>query len=131
MAIDLTLTEEQLQIQDAVRGFVDERVQGDGGLVVRRKLRGNLAILTSSFWSFVLIGVLVALAAVVWRRRERVLPVVRRLPELRVFLAGFGTVALLGFALNDSGLAVPSIMLSVAVPWLVASLVPVVARAGR
>lgn len=111
--------------------FLDELLHGDGGLVVRRKLRGNLAILTSSFWSFVLIGVLVALAAVVWRRRERVLPVVRRLPELRVFLAGFGTVALLGFALNDSGLAVPSIMLSVAVPWLVASLVPVVARAGR
>ena len=111
--------------------FLDELLHGDGGLVIRRKMRGNLAILTSSFWSFVLVGVVVVAAAMAWRRREVVLPAVRARPPLRVFLAGFGIVAFLGFALNDSGLAVPSIMLAVAVPWIVASVVPVVQRAGR
>jgi len=56
---------------------------------------------------------------------------VRARPPLRVFLVGFAVVAFLGFALNDSGLAVPAIMGAVVVPWLVASLVPVVKRAGR
>jgi hypothetical protein len=111
--------------------FLDELLSGDGGLIIRRKLRANLAILTSSFWSFVLIAVLIAVAVVAWRRREAVAPAIRRRPPLRVFLTGFAVVAFLGFALNDSGLAVPSIMLAVAVPWVVASVVPVVARAGR
>lgn len=111
--------------------FLDELLSGDGGLIIRRKLRANLAILTSSFWSFVLIAVLVAIAVVAWRRRDAVAPAIRRRPPLRVFLTGFALVAFLGFALNDSGLAVPSIMLAVAMPWVVASVVPVVARAGR
>lgn len=111
--------------------FLDELLAGDGWLIIRRKLRANVAIFTSSFWSFVLVGVLVVLAVVAWRHRESVLPAVRRRPALRVFLAGLATVAVLGFALNDSGLAVPSIMLAVVVPWLVATLVVVVPRAGR
>lgn len=111
--------------------FLDDLLHGDGGLVIRRKMRGNVAILTSSFWSFVLVAVIALLLVVAWRRREQVLPEIRRRPALRVFVVGFATVALLGFGLNDSGLAVPAIMLAVAVPWLVASLVPVVARAGR
>jgi hypothetical protein len=111
--------------------FLDELLNGDGGLVIRRKMRGNLAILTSSFWSFVLVGVVVLAAVIAWRRRSSVLPALQARPALRVFLAGFGIVAFLGFALNDSGLAVPAIMLAVAVPWVVASVVPVVKRAGR
>lgn len=111
--------------------FLDELLHGDGGLVIRRKMRGNLAILTSSFWSFVLIGVVLVGGVVVWRRRASMLPALEARPALRVFLAGFGIVAFLGFALNDSGLAVPAIMLAVAVPWVVASVVPIVKRAGR
>ena len=111
--------------------FLDDLLHGDGGLVIRRKLRANMAILTSSFWSFVLIGMLVAVAVAAWRRRETVLPAVRRRPALRVFLAGFSTVAVLGYGFNDSGLAVPSIMLAVAIPWVVASVMAPVARAGR
>ncbi|MCB1002278.1 MAG: hypothetical protein KDB40_23495, partial [Acidimicrobiales bacterium] len=111
--------------------FLDDLLHGDGGLVIRRKLRANMAILTSSFWSFVLIGVLVAVAVVAWRRRETVLPAIRRRQALRVFLAGFATVAVLGYGFNDSGLAVPSIMLAVAIPWVVASTMAPVTRSGR
>jgi hypothetical protein len=111
--------------------FLDQLLDGDGGLVVRRKLHGNLAILTSSFWSFVLIAVVVAVAAVAWRRREVVRRGLGDRPAERAFLAGFVIVAVLGFALNDSGLAVPAVMLNVVVPWLVVSLLPVVERRGR
>ena len=111
--------------------FLDDLLNGDGGLVIRRKLDSNLAILTSSFWSFVLIGVVAAVFVAAWRRRESVRVALDRRPALRVFLVGFAVVATLGFALNDSGLAVPSIMLSVAVPWVVASVVEVVRRVGR
>ena len=111
--------------------FLDDLLHGDGGLVIRRKMRGNLSILTSSFWSYVLIGVVVVGVVIVWRRREALLPALREREGLRVFLAGFAVVASLGFALNDSGLAVPAIMLAVAVPWIVASTVPIVKRTGR
>ncbi len=111
--------------------FLDELLHGDAGLVIRRKMRGNLAILTSSFWSYVLIAIVTVAATLMWRRRELVLPALHARPGLRVFLAGFCIVASLGFALNDSGIAVPLIMLAVAVPWVVASVVPVVKRAGR
>jgi hypothetical protein len=50
---------------------------------------------------------------------------------VRAFLAGFAIVAVLGFALNDSGLAVPAVMLNVAIPWLVVTMLPPVPRAGR
>jgi hypothetical protein len=111
--------------------FLDDLLHGDGGLIIRRKLRANLAILTSSFWSLILIGVLVAVAVGAWRRRDAARAALQQRPALRVFLAGVGCAGLLGFALNDSGLAVPSIMAAVVVPWLVATLVPVVKRAGR
>ncbi len=111
--------------------FLDDLLNGDGGLVLRRKLNGNLSILTSSFWSFVLIAAAALGAFAAWRRRDRVRAAVAQRPALGVFLAGFAVVAGLGFALNDSGLAVPAIMLAVAVPWLVASEVEVVRREPR
>jgi hypothetical protein len=111
--------------------FLDDLIDGDGGLIVRRKLHGNVAILTSSFWSIILVVVLAAVAALAWRHKQALTSMVQGRPEVRAFLTGFAIVAVLGFALNDSGLAVAAIMLAVAIPWLVASMVPVVRRAGR
>lgn len=109
--------------------FADDLLHGDGGLVIRRKMRGNLAILTSSVWSVVLLLLLVGIAWFAWRRRETLMDALRDRATTRAFLAGFVTVAVLGFALNDSGIAVPAVMLVAGVPWLVSSLVPVVRRA--
>jgi hypothetical protein len=44
-------------------------------------------------------------------------------PELRASYVGFAIVATLGFAVNDSGIAVPGMMLSVLNPTIVALLV--------
>jgi hypothetical protein len=108
--------------------FADDLLHGDGGLVIRRKLRGNLSILTSSFWSLLLVALLVAVGVLAWRRRAALVTALEHRPTTKAFLAGFVTVAVLGFALNDSGIAVPAVMLTVGVPWSVATLVPVVRR---
>ncbi len=111
--------------------FLDDLIHGDGGLVIRRKMRGNLSILTSSFWSYVLIAAVLVGAAVAWRYRPTLRSALLARPGLRVFVAGFAMVAFLGFALNDSGIAVPAIMLAIAVPWVVASVIPIARRTVR
>ncbi|TPW14694.1 MAG: hypothetical protein FD127_1253 [Acidimicrobiaceae bacterium] len=116
--------------------FLDELLHGDlldgdAMLIVRRKLRGNMAILTSSFWSLILVGVIAL--ALVWcvRHRGTLAASLAGQPAVKAFVIGWSTAAALGFALNDSGLAVPAVMLGVAIPWLVAVLVPLTPRAGR
>lgn len=108
--------------------FADSLLDGDGGLLVRRKLRSNLAILTSSFWSIVLLVILVGAVVVVWRSRERLFTSLAGRPAMRAFVVGSAVAGGFGFALNDSGIAVPGVMLGLFVPWLVAVLLPPMAR---
>jgi hypothetical protein len=49
--------------------------------------------------------------------------IVEWVPELRASYIGFAILATLGFAANDSGIAVPGMMLSVLNPTIVALLV--------
>jgi len=108
--------------------FAADLLDGDGWIVVRRKLRGNLEIFTGTIWPTVLVAVLVGLAVAAWRRRAAVRALAGRaaLPPRQVVAValGFCLLGAAGFALNDSGIAVPSVMLAVVVPWLVAVLVP-------
>ncbi len=80
------------------------------GTVVGRKLGANLSVLTSSVWALMLPVVLGFLAWMVWRGPTLLAQV--RL-DLREFLPGLALAAVLGFALNDSGIAVPGIMAGV------------------
>ena len=73
-------------------------------------------------------ALLVVVAIAVWRRRGIVGGRLRDEPAMRAFLTAWCTVAVLGFALNDSGIAVPAIMMTVAVPWCIGVMVPVVRR---
>ena len=111
--------------------FLDDLLSGDAGLVIRRKMRGNLSILTSSAWSLILVAIVLAALVMGWRMRHRLRLMLADDPSLRVFMAGFAVVATLGFALNDSGLAVPAVMLAVAIPWVVATRFTITRRAGR
>ena len=108
--------------------FLDRLVHGEGGLILRRKLQGNVTILTGSVWAMLLVVVIVAAAVLSWQRRDRLRAALADRRMVSAFLAASGVMALLGFALNDSGIAVPAAMFTVAVPWLVAVLVPVVER---
>lgn len=112
-------------------GRLVERVQADGFgdfvIVVERKLLSNLRTLSSS-----LLGVLlpVVLGFLVWiwvSRRNDVHVLARRFPTWRATCIAFALLASLGWALNDSGIAIPGIMLLVfnaAFVWLLLSTAP-------
>lgn len=82
--------------------------------VILRKLNANLSVLTSSIWTLMLPLVFAAVAFVMWWAPWRIRTIARRVPEERAALAGLITAMVLGFALNDSGISVPGIMLGVA-----------------
>jgi hypothetical protein len=81
--------------------------------VIERKIYENLSVLLRSTWLLVVLAVLGFLAYVYSRRREQLRAIVEWVPELRASFVGFAIVATLGFAVNDSGIAIPGMMLSV------------------
>lgn len=110
-------------------GRLFERIGADGWegfeTVVRRKLAQNLRTLTSSAWRFVLLPVFALVGFLAWRAPGRIRAVHARVPELRAGLVGIGAAGLLGFALNDSGIAVPGMMLAALIPAALVLLVRV------
>jgi hypothetical protein len=92
---------------------------GDNGFgafetVVLRKLNANLSVLTSSVWILMLPVVFAAIAFVFWWAPWRLRTIRERIPQEPAALAGLITALVLGFALNDSGISVPGMMLGVA-----------------
>ncbi len=102
---------------------------GSGGIstVILRKAGENVGTLSTSTWRPLLIVLLLAFAVVAWRAPFVGRALVREIPELRAALAGVATFAVIGYALNDSGIAIPALMLAV----LNASLVFLVFRGLR
>lgn len=90
----------------------------DGGVttVLRRKLESNIGILTSSVWTWVIPIALAFLTFLVWRRPGSLRSVEERFPGLRAGLIGALVAGVIGFLLNDSGIAVPAMMLAVVLP---------------
>ena len=98
-------------------GRLVEQVRDDGvgelGAVVQRKLSANVATIGTNLLGLVLLIAVVGLL-VLWRRdRARLHAVFARVPEWRAACVGVVVLAVLGFALNDSGMTVPGIMLVV------------------
>ena len=104
-------------------GRLFERIGSEGGdgltSVVDRKLSANLRSLTGSEWRFVLAPLALAAGLLAWRGRATVRAVVQRYPVVRDALPGAVALALLGYAANDSGLAVPAALLTFLTPALV------------
>ncbi len=117
-ALDLARPEsERTHLGRLVGGLVDD----DGGSLgdtLQRKVNTNINILTSSIWTLTIpfaLGLMVFLA-----RRDRgfLRDLQEEVPGIRPMLAGGLIVAVLGFALNDSGVAVPAMMFAVLLPYL-------------
>ncbi len=99
--------------------MLDSDEAGGGlGEVLLRKINANISILTSSIWTWTIpfaLGFLVYLAR---RQRGFLRDLQEEVPGIRSMLAGGLLVAVLGFALNDSGVAVPAMMFAVLLPYL-------------
>lgn len=92
---------------------------GDGvAMVIERKIGANLSLLSSSVWA---LAIPVALAFLVFllRRRRAILGRLQAdVPGLRACLVAAVVLAVLGGGLNDSGVAVPAMMLAVLLPYV-------------
>jgi hypothetical protein len=87
---------------------------GSATLVLRRKASENLSTLGHSL----LLGCLIALAVLVvylcWVRPRSLRTLFARVSTARVTAISLGVVAVLGFALNDSGITIPGMMAAIA-----------------
>ena len=102
--------------QTHIGRFVD-RVTRDGFsgffLVIRRKLMENVDTLTSTRLVWLLPIGLALLAFLWWSGASGVRRLARDNRVVRSTLAAFALTAVLGFALNDSGIAIPALMMLV------------------
>jgi hypothetical protein len=92
--------------------------------VVTRKLAANLSVLTSTVWTVMVPIALCFVVFLVWKLPGSARSIRETLPEV---LGALAVVGFLGFALNDSGIAVPGVMLGVinaALVYMVVRIVP-------
>jgi fructose-specific phosphotransferase system IIC component len=93
---------------------------GDAGIILRRKLETNWHILTSNVFTLLVPALVIGFAVVTNRRQGLLAEVQDRQPGLRACLLGSLIAAVVGFAVNDSGIAIPAMMIGMVVPWLIA-----------
>lgn len=101
-----------------------EDVRSGGGQVftdaLARKVRTNLRVVGSTIWTFVVPPALGLLAWLLLRPRWQWLS--RTYPKVRAGLVAGLVMAVLGYAVNDSGIVIPAMMFSYLVPVAVAPL---------
>ena len=96
--------------------FVTQVQDGTAGTVLRRKADAVFGLLFHSPVTALLPVVVVAAAYLLVRPPPPLAASFARVPELRHGLVALGLACALGFALNDSGAAVPALALLVALP---------------
>ncbi len=113
-------------------GRLFEQLGGGGeanvSTTIHRKLAANMGTLFTSVWAWtvpIAVVVLIFMAYLMHRAPGRVVAVKAAIPEWRAACIGLAVLAVLGFGLNDSGIAVPGVMLGVFLPVLVYVLVRV------
>jgi hypothetical protein len=100
------------------RFFNDIRARGGGVFfdTIERKARTNLRIFGSTIWTYLVPPALALIAYLLLRPRGRWHTLAVTYPRLRAGLIGGLLLAVLGFAVNDSGIVVPAMVLSFLVP---------------
>jgi len=98
---------------------VEDRGIGDLVVVLQRKLGDNFGSVRTSIWGLVLPITLVLVYWLIKRAPARLQAVYAAVPEVRTGGIGLAIVAVLGYALNDSGVAIPGVMLVIAIAALV------------
>ena len=100
------------------RLFEDVRDRGGGVFfdVIERKVRTNLRIFRTTIWTYLVPFALGLLAYLVLKPTGGWHRLAVRFPKLRAGLIGGLVLGVLGFAVNDSGIVVPAMVLSFLVP---------------
>jgi hypothetical protein len=117
-AVDLTRPAEKRTHLGRIASKVIDADGGGLATVLARKLNANISILTSSIWTWIIPVAILFFGFLVWRRTGLLRSLEERLPGLRACLVGALVAGFLGFALNDSGVAVPAMMLAVVLPYV-------------
>jgi hypothetical protein len=103
--------------------FVQSIVDGDATVIVQRKLEANISLLTNSVLTLMVPLVLIFLAFLV-RRPGGLLPwTFVRVPTLRAGLFSVLVLGVVGALVNDSGVAIPAMAATLAIPVAVAVVV--------
>lgn len=97
--------------------FAQRLLDGDAAIILERKLQANLNQLTSTAWTVVIPAALAFFAYLTWRPNRRLAKVIERHPSFRTFGASAITLGVLSWAVNDSGVAIPAMMLTLALPY--------------
>jgi hypothetical protein len=116
LAVDLARPEAERT--HLARLFEDIRAEGPEVFadVIVRKLRSNFSGFQTSVWTYLVPPVLAVIAWLVLRPRGRWRVLASNYPRLQAgLLAGF-ILGFVGFAVNDSGLVVPAVILAFLVP---------------
>jgi hypothetical protein len=116
LAVDLSRPPESQT--HLARLFEDVRSRGFGPLAdtIRRKAEANLRVFRSSIWTFFVPPALAVLGWLLLRPRGRWRELASVYPKPRAGLAGGLVLAILAFAVNDSGIVIPAVILSFLVP---------------
>lgn len=116
LAIDLARPPESQT--HLARLFDDVRARGLGafGETVRRKAEANLRVFRTSIWTLFVPPALGVLTWLLLRPRGRWRELAHAYPKLRSGLVGGLVLAVLAFAVNDSGIVIPAVILSFLVP---------------
>jgi hypothetical protein len=86
---------------------------------IQRKIAENLSVIPTSIWIPLVPAVVAFYAWLAYGSSPRLEAIRFRAPEMRPAFVGLLVAAVLGMALNDSGIAVPAMMLGVLNPVLV------------
>ncbi|MGH2774658.1 MAG: hypothetical protein ACRDJT_04395 [Actinomycetota bacterium] len=116
LIIDLALpAESQTHL---ARLYEDTRDRGFGALfdTIQRKATSNLRVFTSTIWTYFVPPALLAMVYLLRRPSGRWQQFAFDYPKLRAGLIGGLVLAVTGFAVNDSGIVIPAVILSFLVP---------------
>lgn len=98
--------------------FVEVMLNGEGRTIIERKISSNFQILTNSLIATVIIVATIFLMFLFLRPEKFVKRTSSNNPGIRYIVYPGLVVGILGMLLNDSGVAIPGMMLSIAAPAL-------------
>jgi cbb3-type cytochrome oxidase subunit 3 len=100
------------------RLFEDARARGPGVVVdtIMRKAAANLRVFRTTVWTYFVPPAALVMAYLLYRPTGRWERLAQSYPKLRSGFIGGLVLAVLGFAVNDSGIVIPAVVLSFLVP---------------